>query len=638
LDWGDFIHLRGIHHFDMDNDGDDDVFSFVNNAGQATNIFRYENTSTGLGTPAPLEAAARPIVMTSGDLDGDGFEDIVYASFSQGLFWCKNIAGSGSFEAATSLSGPLSSTRYCSVADLDNDQDLDIVAVLTNSNNVIWIENLDGLASFGTPQVISDQLENARSVAASDFDQDGASDIVATGVGEGEIIIFNNLLFSPQISGYAFYDANQNAVQEATESGLQFNNILLEPNALATYSSINGAYLYTVEDGEYIVSATTPENWQLSTPNSSYAINIQDTILADLNFGFYPTVFIDEVRPTLNSSLTRCDWEVPFWLHYENTGTTTVSGEIKLVLPDNVDLAFNDAEQIVNDTIIWTINDLAPTLTQTIYLTLQMPDVESQGDLLTFESIARVYDENDQVIAEATHTYESILLCAYDPNDKLVEPQGVGVEGLILADQELQYTIRFQNTGNDTAFTVRLEDQLDNELDWSTFSPVAASHDFTTTLNDQGLVTFLFEDIQLVDSTTNEIGSHGFITYRIYPLPNLAEGSVLENNANIFFDSNPPIITNTTINTIGTILDNTEDLYNDQLFLVYPNPTKDHFSITYKGMRKTKVELIVTNIQGQRIYQERVRLETDSIIDIHQWPSGIYLLEIKDNNGLLISK
>jgi hypothetical protein len=54
----------------------------------------------------------------------------------------------------------------------------------------------------------------------------------------------------------------------------------------------------------------------------------------------------------------------------------------------------------------------------------------------------------------------------------------------------------------------------------------------------------------LPDSTTDEPGSQGYVIYRIKPLPTLAFGDVIENTASIYFDENPPIVTNTTFHTI----------------------------------------------------------------------------------------
>ena len=61
---------------------------------------------------------------------------------------------------------------------------------------------------------------------------------------------------------------------------------------------------------------------------------------------------------------------------------------------------------------------------------------------------------------------------------------------------------------------------------------------------------FLFPGIMLPDSLTDPVGSQGFVTYRVMPLLNLAPGTVIENTGEIYFDLNPAIITNTTLNTI----------------------------------------------------------------------------------------
>jgi uncharacterized repeat protein (TIGR01451 family) len=54
---------------------------------------------------------------------------------------------------------------------------------------------------------------------------------------------------------------------------------------------------------------------------------------------------------------------------------------------------------------------------------------------------------------------------SYDPNDKAASPRGLGDDHYILPNEPLNYTIRFQNTGNDTAFTVVIRDTLDMDLD-----------------------------------------------------------------------------------------------------------------------------------------------------------------------------
>ena len=100
----------------------------------------------------------------------------------------------------------------------------------------------------------------------------------------------------------------------------------------------------------------------------------------------------------------------------------------------------------------------------------------------------------------------------------------------------------FQNTGNDTAFLVRLVDMLPQELDKTTLKIGASSHPMTYSLKGNGVLEFLFTNIRLVDSTTNEAKSHGFVRYKIRTKPNLVAGQRIENQANIYFDANVPVL------------------------------------------------------------------------------------------------
>jgi len=135
---------------------------------------------------------------------------------------------------------------------------------------------------------------------------------------------------------------------------------------------------------------------------------------------------------------------------------------------------------------------------------------------------------------------------SYDPNDKLAFPLGVGEEQVIRPGTPIDYTIRFQNTGNDTAFVVVLRDTLSEYLDYTKVELVGASHRFEfAQLGEGNVLHFHFPGINLPDSTTNLAGSQGFVQFRVYPKAGLPSGTVVDNSAAIYFDFNPPIITNT---------------------------------------------------------------------------------------------
>lgn len=142
---------------------------------------------------------------------------------------------------------------------------------------------------------------------------------------------------------------------------------------------------------------------------------------------------------------------------------------------------------------------------------------------------------------------------SYDPNDKLASPKGVTAQGLIRKGQWIDYKIRFQNTGTDTAFTVRLIDTLDTRLEITSLEFGAASHPYTWSLINQDPPVFeaVFSNILLPDSNVNEPASHGFLNFLIKTHADLPEGAEIRNFADIYFDFNPPIRTNTVLHTIS---------------------------------------------------------------------------------------
>jgi uncharacterized repeat protein (TIGR01451 family) len=143
---------------------------------------------------------------------------------------------------------------------------------------------------------------------------------------------------------------------------------------------------------------------------------------------------------------------------------------------------------------------------------------------------------------------------SFDPNDKQGFPNGVGETHDILPNEQLQYLIRFQNTGTAPAYTVVIRDTLDTDLDIFSVTPGVASHDYSFTMFGERVLQWTFNNIMLADSFSNEEASHGFITYTVDQVADLTDGSQITNNAAIYFDSNEPVITNTTLHTINHCL------------------------------------------------------------------------------------
>jgi uncharacterized repeat protein (TIGR01451 family) len=195
---------------------------------------------------------------------------------------------------------------------------------------------------------------------------------------------------------------------------------------------------------------------------------------------------------------------------------------------------------------------------------------------------------------------------AYDPNDKQGFPLGVGEEGFIRPGQALDYLIRFQNTGTDTAFTVVIRDTLSDWLDPASIRSGTSSHPYAFNFSDEKAIQFVFSNIMLPDSNVNEPASHGFVRFSIRQRPDVPLGTAIRNRAGIYFDFNEPIITNTTLHTVQenflTTVDVKDVAVRPGLELnVFPNPVSHsaQFRLSSGGIERGLLQ--VWNAQGQLV-------------------------------------
>jgi uncharacterized repeat protein (TIGR01451 family) len=214
------------------------------------------------------------------------------------------------------------------------------------------------------------------------------------------------------------------------------------------------------------------------------------------------------------------------------------------------------------------------------------------------------------------------VLNSYDPNMKESHPPlETDAQGYIT------YTIHFQNNGTAPARLVKLLDTLDTALDWSTFEPTAYSHFCETYLNG-GILSVRYPNINLIDSATNYAASQGFYQYRIKPFPTLEPYKLIQNKADIFFDFNAPITTNTTTNYLNFEISRPEGL--DGRLSIFPNPSCGKFEVKQAGGQP--LELRVFNSFGQMVWTGRVA-GSSTVVDLERMPAGMYWVEATDPQG-----
>ncbi|WP_306643834.1 DUF7619 domain-containing protein [Sanyastnella coralliicola] len=311
--------------------------------------------------------------------------------------------------------------------------------------------------------------------------------------------------------------------------------------------------------GEYTISVEMSENWQNTTPET-FTVEIDNCEDNLLHFGYDwlgEEVASVEDASVLWFGIIHCENGHDPGFEVTNYGGVPFSGTVTLTF-DPVLTAVPFGGEAIDPTainpgeVIWEFTDQLPGSQETYKCLIESPGLEYLDETFDVVMHAQLYDSEGIEFYNIVATNPLTVACAYDPNDKYTEFEGYTEEHhFILPEDEMEYRIRFQNTGNFPAGDVIIRDTLDIEhLDLDTFSPSFGSHDFTTIVKPDGAVEFIFSDIQLPDSTCCEQESHGYVVYRITPRDDVEPGDVINNTAYIFFDGNPPIVTNTTWHTI----------------------------------------------------------------------------------------
>lgn len=544
--------VRSVYAEDLDSDGDLDVLSASFGNGI---IAWYENDGTGtFGSLQVIDTIIHPHSIYASDIDLDGDIDVLPTSYDgfTNLEWYIND-GNGNFNEKQIIGSNLNFPTSAKTNDVDADGDIDILMTSMWGDNITIFYN-DGEQDFSNYQIISQNAYHAVSIQFCDIEKDGDFDIFCASVADDKITWYENYFYGSRyrIKGNMFYDHNQNGVKDSLDGNFTYTQTILNPNSLTSFTNDEGEFWFAVDTGQYTLSYSPLLYWDITTGTPEYQVNIDSNnpIVDSLDFGFAINNYITDLSPNLTTSPNICGSASTFWIDYLNQGTTKPDGIIELVLDDSISYISSDIlpDSIVGQSLYWHFDSLSFFASGQIPLVVQVPDFNSMGDSLT--SVLNIYTTDSTGYFFFTDTLSEILACSYDPNDKLVTPKGEGEQGIISKDETLEYTVRFQNTGNAEAINIQIRDQIDENLDIQSIQILAASDEVHAYVQQNRWLVFQFDSILLPDSTTNELESHGFVKYSIRINDDVLPNAQIFNTANIYFDYNPAIVTNTAMNTI----------------------------------------------------------------------------------------
>ncbi|MDO8368133.1 MAG: T9SS type A sorting domain-containing protein, partial [Saprospiraceae bacterium] len=447
--------------------------------------------------------------------------------------------------------------------------------------------------------------------------------------GGSGVTVFNENGISNQVisllaavRGKVFFDANQNGQHEQgnTEPGIPNEKVLLLPNNTTVFTNFDGNYTLFPTPGNYQLNYSGSDIYTPTTA-ANLPLIVGTNEISGLDFGAWAENAPDSISLDMSVGSMRCDYETNVWLTVRNYGLLEATGEVTLLYDTALTFLHADPPpDVIQDSLLtWHYSGLSLFELQQIKVVFLVPGADALGQIISLQSNATVIEGGIVMAADEQDEWAEVH-CSYDPNDKASASVGPSVDEYSLLNDALDFTIRFQNSGNDTAFTVILRDTLDPNLDFSTLQIVSSSHTMRTTLTADGVLSFVFDNIDLLWESIDYAGSQGFVKYCIAPKGNLPNSTSVLNTAHIYFDFNPAIVTNTTLNILVETLpfSGAADIADHDLAArVYPNPNSGDFLVEWFDDTPAQPwQINIIDLLGRSCFQSSFDQNTTQIRDL----------------------
>jgi uncharacterized repeat protein (TIGR01451 family) len=441
------------------------------------------------------------------------------------------------------------------------------------------------------------------------------------------------------VRGKIFRDLNNDGIQNAGEPLYTSGAVVYTSGGAITTSTIAGEYTLTGVALGDTIRVQLPAD--ATDVNPDFRIYTQNSNWLQYHFGLYKTLppgFVDVSIDIVNSTPFRPGFPTKLYVTCRNLTTSPLNNAVvKVVIPAfSQFLTSTPAGQLVADTITWDLGALAANTQLVLTINLLTPANIPLNTSVHIAAEIGPYN-NDIFPANNFDDIATVVVGSYDPNDKQVDPPYV-TPGILNNGSPFEYTVRFQNTGNYPAEFVRIIDTLSALLNPSTFQFVSSSHPCTWKVYGNGIVEFFFDQIWLPDSLSDEPGSHGFVRFTLRPDQGLPLGTIVPNFADIYFDFNTPIRTNTAGTQVVYFIPGT-GITTDPGLLLKPNPAAFHVFCSWKRPAPAEGFLRLYNMYG--LLQASFPVPEGSVhegISLAGIPAGQYFVVLNAGDLYLAKK
>ena len=455
----------------------------------------------------------------------------------------------------------------------------------------------------------------------------------------------NNTQCNGTVSGQLINDLGQPGCIGTT--GIPNQLVRTSPSGAISFTDQNGMYEASLPTGTFDLELAQYNPSEIACPaNAKYTVNaVVGTTISGLDFHFLSNNGFD--LRVQQKQLRTAQPGYPYSLRVEvcNDGLSSIPGNIDLEYGNILGplTGHNFAQHpgafvlntensgIPNNTGDFNFPGIAPGTCELLQLDLSTATTTPVNT--EFISEARVSPSGgDPTPANNLSSLYNTVVGSFDPNVVLSFPARNGNPkdgGQIIRneDNSITYQIFFQNTGNAPSDLVIIRDSLDAYLDISTIRNISASHTMKILAQDDNKVlSFKFENINLPDSTSDYAGSIGFVQYQIDLKPGIPAGTEVNKQAAIFFDFNAPVITN---QNILEVVNSTKVIQANigNSIVLFPNPT----DVSVGFYCDTAATMFLYNTVGDLISTRNFETGLQQI-NTADLPNGMYLVRL-DSNG-----
>lgn len=439
-----------------------------------------------------------------------------------------------------------------------------------------------------------------------------------------------------EVQGMVTMDSDNNG---CSSSDPAFGNFLFavsngSNNGLLS-TDTSGSYYLPVEDGQHTITPQ-PENpsyWNFSPSGLSVDFPAQASP-QNADFCITPNGNIEDLEITVVPiEQARPGFDTDYKVVVKNKGNQISNGSLTLDYEEDFMtlLSSNPAAGTPSSNqLSWSFNNLQPFQMETYLfsMTLNTPTAPvnplNGGDVISFTGVVNGQG-TDVMPSDNTFVLDQTVVNSFDPNDKTclegesIEPSEVG--------EYVHYMIRFENTGTASAVNVVIKDEIDTtKFDMSTLVPLGGSHDHYVRTVADNVVEFVHEDIFL---DFNDATNDGHVLFKIKTLPTLVEGDTFDNDAEIYFDFNAPIITNNESTAVMTTASTSHVA--DHSIAVYPNPAQDILNVSSDGSIHS---VAIIDINGRTLSQTSFTGSASTRqVELGSLASGVYFVRISTALG-----